>query len=35
MEEDMYIFSYSSSEHDEDGRESGKSFLNFVEVITQ
>ena len=25
MEEDMYIFSYSSSEHDEDGRESGNS----------
>ena len=24
-EEDMYIFGYSSSEHDEDGRESGNS----------
>ena len=24
-EEDLYIFSYSSSEHDEDGRESGNS----------
>ena len=34
-EEDMYIFGYSSSEHEEDGRESGNSFLNFVEVITQ
>ena len=27
-EEDMYIFGYSSSEHDEDGRESGNSYLN-------
>ena len=25
MEEDLYIFGYSSSEHDEDGRESGNS----------
>ena len=35
MEEDMYIFGYSSSEHDEDGRESGNSYLNFLEVIMQ
>ena len=28
-EEDLYIFSYSSSEHDEDGRESGNSWPNF------
>ena len=34
-EGDMYIFGYSSSEHDEDGRESGNSYLNFLEVITQ
>ena len=34
-EEDMYIFGYSSSEHDEDGRESGNSYLNFLEVITK
>ena len=34
-EEDMYIFGYSSSEHDEDGRESGNSYVNFLEVITQ
>ena len=29
MEEDLYIFGYSSSEHDEDGRESGNSWPNF------
>ena len=28
-EEDLYIFSYSSSEHDEDGTESGNSWPNF------
>ena len=27
--EDLYIFGYSSSEHDEDGRESGNSWPNF------
>ena len=29
MEKDLYIFGYSSSENDEDGRESGNSWPNF------